>query len=222
VAPCCVTVDGGKSSYSYCFYSDDRGGTWMESNRFTTPTKGEKGYQLGEGMVVELKGGRLMMVCRCYQKSIYKAYSSDGGATWGEVGSSGVPSPSSMPTICRMSDGNILLIWNWAPVEAIRGSWPRNFLTAAVSTDEGQNFTYVRHLDGSADFEGKITMASVTFVGDNAVIVYSKSATKENRYDWRLQVIPVKWFYEGDTQQVYGQKYLPTLAEKLKKPGNKP
>ena len=51
----------------------------------------------------------------------------------------------------------------------------------------------------------------------NAVITYSKSMNMRNEYNWRLQVIPIKWFYEGDTQQVYGEKYLPVLKEKLKK-----
>ncbi|MCP4643523.1 MAG: hypothetical protein GY851_23950, partial [bacterium] len=73
----------------------------------------------------------------------------------------------------------------------------------------------VRHLDGADDFEGKITMANVVFSGGNAVITYSKSMTKKNAYNWRLQVIPIPWFYEGDKEQVYGESYLPTLEAEL-------
>jgi hypothetical protein len=125
-----------------------------------------------------------------------------------------------MPLIKRLPDNNILLIWNYAPIERIEGPFPRTQITAAVSTDDGKNFSSVRLLDGSTDFTGpknapKITMATVEYSGDRAVIVYSKSMTSKNAYDWRLQVVPIKWFYEGDAEQVYGEKYLPTLRAKL-------
>ena len=89
-----------------------------------------------------------------------------------------------------------------------------------MSTDDGKNFSQVRTLDGSTDFGGpknepKITMATVAFVKDRAVIVYSKSMSSKNAYNWRLQVVPIAWFYGGDAKQVYGQSYLPTLPEKL-------
>ena len=59
---------------------------------------------------------------------------------------------------------------------------------------------------------------AVIFVGGNAVITYSKSPTKKNHYSWRLQVIPLAWFYEGDTSKVYGEKFLAGLkANGIKK-----
>ncbi len=57
-------------------------------------------------------------------------------------------------------------------------------------------------------------MANVTFVGDRAVITYSKSSSKKNHYSWQLQVIPLKWFYEGDRSKVYGEKYLTETGPK--------
>jgi len=223
--PCWVSLDQLASDHAYCFYSDDRGRTWKKTALISAP-KGSTGRPTDpaaeEPMVIELKDGRLMMVLRVYLKSIYASYSDDKGATWTPPASSGIPGPGSMTTISRMPDGKILLIWNWAPEEKISGPFPRNFFTAAVSTDEGKNFTSVRHLDGGPDFPGKITMANVAFCGGNAVIAYSKSMTMKNAYHWRLQVIPIQWFYEGDAQQVYGQKYLPVFTEKLKKLGAKP
>ena len=220
IVPCWVSMDKLASDHAYCFYSDDNGKSWKQTDLITAP-KGTTGRSTDpaaeEPMVVELKDGRLMMVMRVYLKSIYVSYSDDQGTTWTPPKSSGIPAPGSMTTITRMPDGNILLIWNWAPAEKIDGPWPRNHITAAVSTDEGKNFTYVRHLDGAADFPGKITMANVTFCDGNAVITYSKSMNMRNEYNWRLQVIPIEWFYEGDTQQVYGEKYIPVLTEKLKK-----
>jgi sialidase-1 len=222
LVPCWVSMDQLGSCHAYCFYSDDNGRTWKTTARISAP-KGSTGRKSDpaaeEPMVVELKDGRLMMVLRVYLKSIYVSYSEDHGAAWSSPRSSGIPAPGSMTTLTRMPDGNLLLIWNWAPLEKINGPLPRTFLTAAVSTDEGKNFSSVRHLDGGPDFKGKITMANVTFCNGNAVITYSRVPSGGNAYDWRLQVIPLAWFYEGDLQQVYGEKYLPRLTEQLKKIG---
>ena len=60
-----------------------------------------------------------------------------------------------------------------------------------------------------------MTMANVAFCDGNAVVTYSKSQTKKNAYAWCLQVIPLKWFYEGDTSVVYGEPYVKTLEAKI-------
>lgn len=210
--PCWLSLDKLASAHAYCLYSDDEGRSWKQTALISAP-KGSTGRKTDpaaeEPMVVELKDGRLMMVLRVYLKSIYVSYSDDKGATWSPPRSSGIPAPGSMTTITRMPDGNILLIWNWARPETIDGPFPRDHITAAVSKDEGKTFSYVRHLDGGPDFKGKITMANVTFCQGNAVITYSRSMSMKNTYDWRLQVIPLAWFYEGDTRQVYGENCLP-------------
>jgi len=51
-----------------------------------------------------------------------------------------------------------------------------------------------------------MTMANITFVGDNALIFYSKSPTKKNLYSLIQQIIPVPWFYQGDQRVVFGKK----------------
>jgi len=219
--PCWVSLDALGSTRAYACFSDDLGETWEKTDLISTP-RGSTGRKTDpaaeEPMIIELKDGRLMMIMRTYLKSIYKSYSSDGGATWAEPVSSGIPSPGSMATLRRLPNGDILLIWNWAEPAAIDGPWPRNFISAAISQDEGRNFSHVRHLDGAADFQGKITMANVAFAAnDRVVITYSKSMTKKNAYNWRLQVLPVSWFYEGDTGQVYGESYLPALEAALAK-----
>ncbi|MBT7165193.1 MAG: hypothetical protein HN904_20605 [Victivallales bacterium] len=214
VLPAWLSMNGLGSTHAYCLYSDDRGHTWQKTALVTTPT-GSTGRKTNpaaeEPMVIELRDGRLMMFMRTYLKSIYRSFSADGGETWSKPESSGIPSPGSMSTIKRLPTGDILLLWNWARLPDISGPWPRIFMSSAISTDEGRNFSSVRHLDGAADFPGKITMANVTFSGGNAIITYSKSMTKKNAYNWRLQVVPIKWFYEGDMTLAYGENYRPEL-----------
>ncbi len=215
LVPAWFSMDKLGSSHTCVMYSDDRGATWARSPIVSTP-KGSTGRKTDpaaeEPMIIELKDGRLMMIMRTYLKSIYASYSSDGGATWTAPASSGIPSPGSMATVKRLPNGDILLVWNWAPLDKIGGPWPRNHISTAISKDDGKNFSSVRHLDGADDFEGKITMANVVFSDDDKVVItYSKSMTKKNAYAWRLQVIPLAWFYEGDMTQVYGESYLPTV-----------
>ncbi len=231
ILPCWVSFDRLGSSHAYGLYSDDRGKTWQRTERISTP-KGSKGRKTDpaaeEPTVIELEDGRLMMLIRNYLGWIYRSYSTDHGATWSEPENSGIPSPGSMATIRRMPTGDLLLIYNWAPRDKITGPWPRNHLSTLISKDEGKTWSHLRHLDGAPDFPGKITMANVCFVGDDrAVITYSKSLTKKNAYSWRLQVLPIQWFYEGDTDVVYGEPLLKEIrakkqaAEKLRERARK-
>jgi len=211
--PCWVSTDELGSSRVWVFRSDDEGESWERSDMISTP-KGSTGRRTDpaaeEPMIIELKGGRLMMIMRTYLKSIYRCFSSDGGVTWTTPEATGIPAPGSMATIKRLPDGNILLIWNWARPETIDGPWPRNFLSAAISQDEGESFSYLRHLDGADDFQGKITMANVAYAsGGKVIITYSKSMTKKNAYNWQLQVLPLAWFYEGDESRIYAPAMAP-------------
>ena len=210
ILPVYASLDRLKSTFAYCLYSDDRGETWKKTARITAP-KGSTGRKTDpateEPTIIELRDGRLMMFMRTYLKSIFVSYSNDDGATWSAPRSSGIPSAGAMPTLRRMPDGNLLLIWNWAEPEKIDGPWPRKMISSAVSTDDGKTWTSLRHLDGSDDFGGKITMANVVFSGGNAVVTYSKSMNMKNAYNWRLQVLPIQWFYEGDMSVKYGEAY---------------
>jgi hypothetical protein len=203
--------NGAKSSSSFCFYSDDRGMTWEKSNEITAP-KGSSGRRADpaaeEPKIVELTDGRLKMFLRTYLGSFFVSYSEDQGATWSDPVDSGIVAPGSMPTIKRLPTGDLLLIYNWGKPETIVGPWPRSHLASAISQDDGKNFSFWRLLDGGADFDGKITMANFTVCGGNVVVTYSKSLTKKNAYNWRQQVIPIQWFYEGDKTKVYGEKHL--------------
>ena len=210
--PYWVSRDSLKSSYALSFYSDDKGHSWKKSNEITVqlPSKGRKTSPAAEEpAIIELKDGRLLMLMRTYVGWFYKSYSDDKGATWSDPVNSGIVAPGAMPTLARIpSTGHILLIFNYAEREEIDGPFPRSRMATMISKDEGQNFSSLCILDGSKEFAGKMTMATVSFVGRNALIFYSKSPTKANFYSWMQQVIPINWFYEGDYTKVYGEEFL--------------
>jgi sialidase-1 len=212
ILPTWVSHDRMKSTYSFTFYSDDKGHTWKKSNEITVrlPSKGrDTSPAAEEPTIVELKDGGLLMLIRTYVGSFFKSYSNDRGATWSEAVNSGIPAPGAQPTLVRIpASGDLLLLFNYGEAEEINGPWPRTRIASAISRDEGRTFSSIRILDGSPNFKGKITMANVTFSGKNAIVCYSKSPNQRNIYSWMLQVLPTAWFYEGDWGKVYGATYL--------------
>ncbi len=227
IVPCCVSLDGHLSNYAYCMVSDDDGHSWRKS-RYQTTSRSlpdnveapeaeneiERQHLIGhklrihaaeEPAVVERRDGSLLMFVRCYAGSIYRALSRDGGDSWSEFESSGIPAPGAQPSLKQMPNGDILLLFNRARPEEIDGGFPRNRLGSAVSQDDGVTWEHIRNIDGGSDFPGKITMANVTFVENRAVVTYSRSETRKNHYSWWLQILPLEWFYAGPNEEIYSR-----------------
>ena len=159
-----VAAHGGvtpKGSYTYV--SDDDGLTWRRSNTVTAPDHVKGGFHKGtrwnhgavEPTVVELEDGRLWMLMRTSQDYHYQSFSNDGGLTWSESEPSTFYGTITMPTIGRLQDGRLLLIWtNTTPLpemESADGVWDdvftnRDVTHAAVSDDDGKTWHGFREL----------------------------------------------------------------------------
>jgi sialidase-1 len=184
---------------AYCWYSDDNAKTWEKSDLV-----GFDDDSVTEPGAVELKDGTVMMIVRSTKKSIYKSISTNGGKTWGTLRSTGIPSPNSMAEIRRMPNGDLLLVWNYAPPDRIEGSFPRQWMSTAISKDEGVTWSHVRHLEGGEDFEGKLMNPTTCFPkSDRAIIVYSKSPNRRVMYDLRYHLLTLDWFYGGANKIKY-------------------
>ena len=103
----------------YVLRSDDDGRTWEESDVGTPPEhvaepphKGVRWQNQGcEPTVVELSDGRLWMLMRTSTDFHWETFSSDGGETWEPVRPSRFHGTLTMPTLHRLHDGRILLLW---------------------------------------------------------------------------------------------------------------
>jgi len=99
--------------------SDDDGHSWRVSVVNTIdpypilwPHKGVRWQnRVTEPTVVELSGGTLWMLLRTSTDVHYEAFSYDGGDTWTNPAPSPFYGTATMPTLHRLSDGRILLIW---------------------------------------------------------------------------------------------------------------
>jgi len=136
------------------YYSDDNGLSWSTSNQVNVPHHIPNGFHKGqrwnhgavEPSIVELSDGRLWMLIRTAQDNHYESYSNDGGEFWSDPVPSRFYGTITMPTLQRLKNGSILLLWcNTTPLPELEhdgGYWEdvftnRDAIHAAISEDDG-------------------------------------------------------------------------------------
>ena len=177
-----------------CFLSDDEGRTWRRGRAtLDPPGRGNSGLQ--EPAVVELKDGRLMMLCRTDLGCQYRSHSPDGGETWTAAEPTDLRSPLSPASVERIpSTGDLLVVWNdHAVVPALEGN--RTPLCAAVSRDDGKTWSRPRVIE--SDPAGWYCYAAIEFVGDRVLLAYCAGRGRaEGLNTTRVASFPVSWLYE--------------------------
>ena len=189
LVPVATTPDVEKVNHfkSLCFISDDGGKSWRAGEGQVDAAK--RGAM--EPEVIELNDGHLMMLVRTQLGYPGKAYSTDGGETWGPLTSLGVQGPEAPTTLRRMpATGELLLIWNNIFAEGADHGGKRTPLTAAISSDEGQTWNVINNLE--SDEARTFSYISLTFVQDRAVMSYWDNSG--SRYSCRFRSLPVDWF----------------------------
>ena len=171
-----------KQAWAVCYLSDDEGKTWRRGKGHVELPR--CGCQ--EPGVVELKDGRLYMIIRNSLGSVYKATSGDGGDTWSEATSTGLPAPVAPSTIKRIpSTGDLLLLWNHSKNRRVP-------LTAAVSSDDGETWHHIRDIETDG---GSFAYTSACFVDQTAVLSYWCS---HNGLSLAVRRLPIQWFYGSE------------------------
>lgn len=151
-----------------CVLSDDSGATWRTSESLLeAPAEIASGFQ--EPLVLELKDGRVLMLCRTSAGAQYRAYSSDGGETWSAPEPTALRSPTSPATVERIPGRDeLLLIWNDhtdGPASDLRTP-----LRAAISKDDGATWRVVKTLEDNP--AGWYCYTALDFTGDHALLAY--------------------------------------------------
>ena len=132
--------------------STDEGKTWSLHGALKAPA-----WAL-EGMVTELKDGRLWLLTRTGGGFLWESHSTDKGRTWSEAKASTIANPGSRFFIRRLASGNLLLVNHYK----FTG---RSHLTAQLSTDDGATWndglllderSGVSYPDGMQDKDGLI------------------------------------------------------------------
>ncbi len=179
-----------------CFLSDDAGQTWRQGKSVIAPPPNSS-TGLQEPGLVELRDGRLLMVCRTDLGCQYRAFSDDGGETWSEAAPSTILSPVSPATLGRIpATGDLLMVWNNHEGIAPALQNKRTPLCAALSRDEGSSWARVRTLEHEPD--GWYCYTAMEFVGDSVLLAYCAGDSKVGGLNrTRVMRVPVSWFYRG-------------------------
>ena len=147
-----------------------------------------------EPEVIELSGGRLLMIMRTQLGHIATSFSTDGGDHWSKPGKLPLRAPEAPATIRRIpSTGDLLLIWNNTYTAGAGHGGRRTPLTAAISSDEGQTWRNIRNLE--TDAKRTYSYTSVTFSRGHALLSYWTSDPETNRLSCKFRSLPVSWLY---------------------------
>jgi Neuraminidase (sialidase) len=178
-----------------CYLSDDNGATWFRSDTvLQAPEASKSGLQ--EPLVVALKDGRLMMLCRTDQGCQMRSYSADAAVTWSPIEMTDILSPVSPASVERIPNtGDLVMVWNShrGIDPALRGK--RTPLTTAVSKDEGATWENAKNLEDNPT--GWYCYTAIEFVGDAVLIGSCAGDTATVGGLNRSQVIAmhVDWLY---------------------------
>ncbi len=148
-------------------YSDDTGKTWLPS----APIVGLAPIQ---PTVAQRKDGSVVAFCRDSGASptrIHRSDSADNGETWTVSHKTEMPNPGASVAIRTLADGRWIMIYN----DTEEG---RHSLAAALSTDEGDTWPVMRHIEHDETGTGSFSYPSVVQGKDGRVHVSYSYRTK--------------------------------------------
>jgi BNR repeat protein len=193
-------TDMGRFS-SGVVYSDDGGDSWKQSDvelKVASPYIGADG--IIEPIALELKDGRTWLLLRTQLGRFFESFSQDG-ATWTRPTPTSILSSDSPPSLTRLKDGRVVLLWN----NSLRFSYAqggRHVLHAAISENDGRTWRGCREV-ASNPFIDEPPPPS----GDHGVSYTLPALTKDGEIITPLQVggtsgmwllrLNPEWLYES-------------------------
>jgi sialidase-1 len=174
-----------------CFLSDDGGRTWRaNADQVDQPKRGAM-----EPEVIELAGGRLLMIIRTQLGHIATSHSTDGGDHWSAPSKLSLKAPEAPATIRTIpATGDLLLIWNNTYQAGASHGGRRTPLTAAISGDNGQTWQHMRQLE--TDAAQGFAYTSALFHKDRLLLTYYVHDSSTGRISSRFRSLTVRALYE--------------------------
>lgn len=156
--------------------SEDRGKTWQRSEDFAKPTPRDEKQDRrfgGVGAIQptfwESEPGQVHALLRTGAGTVWRCDSEDGGLTWGPYEVTHLPNNNSGLDALRLEDGRVVLIYN--PVGENWGA--RTPLDISVSSDNGQTWETIAHLEDDPDLESEYSYPAIVETEDGIAVCYT-------------------------------------------------
>jgi sialidase-1 len=165
----------------FCYYSDDFGKTWKNTN-FLTLRKSPA----MEPAIVETGGGKLLMLIRSNNKRIFASMSSNNGENWLQPYPLPLTSPSSPASIIKYpTSDTLLLIWNHHKSR-------RNPLNSSFSSDHGKSWKNFKTIEYKPENEYSYT--SIRFIFNKVYLTYYEENEKTRHSGLILNIVNPRTF----------------------------
>jgi predicted neuraminidase len=181
-------------SFSLMAITDDGGSTWQ----FSEPLVGAGNIQPS---IAHKSDGTLTAYMRDNgpaPKKMHMSHSHDNGLTWETVRDSDLPNPGSGSDLVTLDNGHWVMAYN----DTEQG---RRSLAISISTDEGETWTYTRHLESESLNNGVEVNASYPAIiqSQDGSIIVTYSYHYRNNPDGRDETIKYArfdetWIMAGD------------------------
>lgn len=173
-------------SISIIAITEDGGKTWQTSQPLV-------GYGNIQPSLVRKNDGTIVAMMRENgpRQRIRIASSRDEGMTWSRVTEMDLPNPGSSVEVIRLANGHWLLIYN----DTTDGRYSLNL---SLSTDEGETWTWNRHLEKNKPEEGSFSYPSLLQSRDGMIhATYSCHLSGEKKTIKHV-MMNEEWIQEGD------------------------
>lgn len=122
------------------YYSTDLGTSWQTCAVLDIGGRGDHAGAI-EPTLMQLRNGDIRMLIRSYHGHFYESWSKDDGRTWSDPAPSPIQASGAPGIMTRLSDGNIVLIWNRLFLAGTETKQHRTELSIAFSDDEGATWS---------------------------------------------------------------------------------
>jgi len=178
LAPASIEYKEGRREVWKAFAdrSEDSGKTWQRSTDFVTPVlpdgKQDKRFR-GIGAIQptfwESEPGHVHALLRTGSGKVWRTDSTDGGLTWGLYEVTDLPNNNSGLDALRLADGRVVLVYN--PVGENWGA--RTPLDIAVSSDNGQTWNTIAHLEDNPDPDSEYSYPAIVETKGGVAVCYT-------------------------------------------------
>lgn len=149
--------------------SADHGKTWTRSLDWVIDKKALKGTGAIQPAVWESPAGKVHALLRSDGGRIWRSDSEDFGKTWTPVRVTELPNNNSGIDVLRLEDGRLFLVYN--PIGDNDGA--RTPLDLAVSTDDGNTWKRIAHLENDPDPDTEYSYPAIVRTKTGIAISYT-------------------------------------------------